>query len=237
MTDPSSPGDNDPTAAFDSKASPGSSAEAFLDDADFSLLRIEVDYMAGYEPTADAIDSLESALRKHLSKSSIEVQTPTSIPAAEDDPYSASDIRDLEAEHRDHVTRAESDTLWAYMLVVDVEFSQSNVLGVAYYNTSMAVFGKKIEEISGGLNHPSRQKVEATVFRHEVGHNLGLVNNGTPVQQDHHDEENGAHCTNDQGIMYYAIETTDYFANLFGGTIPGFEQFCTEDMVAQGGSS
>jgi hypothetical protein len=33
--------------------------------------------------------------------------------------------------------------------------------------------------------------------------------------------------------MYHAIETTDYFANLFDETIPSFEQVCTEDMAAQ----
>ncbi|PSQ81006.1 MAG: hypothetical protein BRD41_03875 [Bacteroidetes bacterium QS_1_63_11] len=109
-------------------------------------------------------------------------------------------------------------------------------MGIAYYNTSMAFFGKTIDEITGGLNQPSREKVEATVFRHEFGHNLGLVNNGIPPQQEsHHDEENGAHCTNEQCVMYYAIETTDFFSNVFDGTILTFEQFCTEDMAAQDG--
>jgi len=79
----------------------------------------------------------------------------------------------------------------------------------------------------------SRDDGENWFFRHEFGHNLGLVNNGTPMEEDHHDEANGPHCTNDQCVMDHAIETTDYFSNLFDGTVPSFEDFCTADLAAQ----
>lgn len=227
--------DDGPTVQFDSEAAPGDSARSFLDDRRFTVLSLEVDYMEGYEPTSEALDSLKTALNAHLSKSSIHIPTPTQIPAAGQGPYSTDQVRGLEEEHRNRYTRAESDTLWAYFLVVDGKYSSENVVGIAYYNTSMAFFGKTIEEITGGVTQPSRKTVEATVFRHEFGHNLGLVNNGTPMKQDHQDDAHGNHCTNEQCVMYYAIETTDYFANVFDGTIPVFEQFCTEDMAAQDG--
>jgi len=243
---PTSPGDDPPdppdgsdddgtTVQFDSEAPPGDSARSFLDDRRFTVLSLEVDYMEGYEPTSEALDSLKTALNRHLNKSSIHIPSPTQIPAEGQSSYSDDEIRSLEEQYRDHYTRAESDTIWAHFLVVDGKYSTENVVGIAYFNTSMAFFGQTIDEISGGVTQPSREKVEATVFRHEFGHNLGLVNNGIPPQQDHHDEENGAHCTQDQCVMYHAIETTDYFANVFDGTIPTFEQFCTEDMAAQDG--
>ncbi|MFB6099004.1 MAG: hypothetical protein ABEK84_07835, partial [Salinibacter sp.] len=199
-------------------------------DRRFTILELEVDYMEGYKPTEKALDSLKTALDRHLNKSTINLGPATSIPAAENGPYSAAQIRDLEEKYRDHYTRAESDTLWAYFLIVDGKYSTDNVLGIAYYNTSMAFFGKTIHEISGGATQPPRYKIEATVFRHEFGHNLGLVNNGIPMQQDHQDEAHGHHCTQKKCVMYYSIETTNYFANLFDGTIPPFKQFCTEDM-------
>ena len=230
--DPSDPG-GDPPTSFDSEAAPGSSAEAFLDDQRFSALRVEVDYMEGYEPTAAALDSLKSSLTTQLSKSTVQIASPTAIPAQGQDTYSSQQIRDLEAEHRTHYTRAESDTIRAYFLILDGRYTSENVVGIAYYNTSMAFFGGAIDEITSGITAPSREKVEATVFRHEFGHNLGLVNNGTAMQQDHQDDPNGKHCTNDQCVMYYALETTDTFANIFDGTVPSFEQFCTEDMAAQ----
>jgi predicted Zn-dependent protease len=232
---PNGSDDDDTPVQFNSEAAPGDSARSFLDDRRFTVLSLEVDYMEGYEPTSDALDSLKTALNAHLSKSSLHIPTPTQIPAAGQGPYSTDQVRGLEEEHRNHYTRAESDTLWAYFLVVDGKYSSENVVGIAYYNTSMAFFGKTIEEITGGVTKPSREKVEATVFRHEFGHNLGLVNNGIPMQQDHQDDDNGPHCTNEQCVMYYAIETTDYFANVFDGTIPTFEQFCTADMAAQDG--
>lgn len=230
--DPSDPG-GDPPTSFDSEAAPGSSAEAFLDDQRFPVLSVEVDYMEGYAPEPAALDSLKSSLDRHLGKSTIQIESPTSIPAQGRDTYSSQQIRDLEAEHRTRYTRAESDTVRAYFLILDGKYTTENVVGLAYYNTSMAFFGQTIDDITGGVTQPSREKVEATVFRHEFGHNLGLVNNGTSMQQDHQDDPNGKHCTKDQCVMYYAIETTDYFSNVFDGTVPSFEQFCTADMAAQ----
>lgn len=226
------PNGGDPPPQFNSTAAPGESAEAFIDDDRFTRLEVEVDYMEGYEPTGAALDSLKASLEKHLSKSTIEISTPTSIPPAGQSTYSADRVRDLEADHRDEFTNAGSNTIWAYVIVLDGKFAEQNVVGVAYYNTSVAFFGQTIDEISGGATQPSQQKVEGSVFRHELGHILGLVNNGTPMQQDHHDEANGRHCTNDQCVMYHAIETSDYFSNIFDGTIPRFEQFCTDDMAA-----
>jgi len=190
--------------------------------------------MEGYEPTESAYDELKTALNTHLDKPDLEITPTSSIPAQNQGPYTSDQIRALEDDHRDHYTQVESDTLWAYFLVLDGKYEEENVVGIAYYNTSMAFFGETIDEISGGVTQPSQQKVEATVFRHEVGHNLGLVKNGTPPQDEsHHDADNGAHCTEDQCVMYYQIETADFFSNLTDRSIPAFEQFCTDDMASQ----
>ncbi|PEN12937.1 hypothetical protein CRI94_13115 [Longibacter salinarum] len=235
-TDPGTPGGGDggggSTPAFSSREAPGDSARSFLDDTNFTVLALEVDYMTGYRPEDTALADLRSELVQHLDKASITVESLTEIPAAGQDTYSTNDIVDLEDQYRDAYTETRSDTLWAYVLFVDGKFTTQNVVGIAYYNTSQAFFGQTIEEISGGVTQPSKANVEATVLRHEFGHNLGLVNNGTSMQQDHQDDPNGAHCTNDQCVMYYSIETTNFFGNAFDGSVPGFEQFCTEDMDA-----
>jgi len=235
--DPSDPDGGDGTVEFSSRAAPGDSARSFLSNRRYSRLRIEVDYMEGFEPTTEALNRLKTALESHLTKSEIQIEEPASIPARDQGSYTSDDVADLENQHRDHYTRADGETLRAYLLIVDGAYSQDNVVGIAYYNTSMAFFGQTIRDISGGVTQPSRAKVKATVFRHEFGHNLGLVSNGIPPQQDHHDAQNGAHCTNDQCVMYHSIETTDYFGNLFDGTVPDFEQFCGQDMDAQNGRS
>jgi hypothetical protein len=218
--------------AFDSRAAPGDSARSFLANDNFDVLAVEVDYMSGYAPTSAGLNDLRSGLVEHVDKSSVTIPAPTEIAADGQSTYTTADVQGLEEEHRDRYTETESDTLWTYVLIVDGTFEQENVVGAAYFNTSHVFFGATIDEISGGLTQPSQAKVEATVFRHEFGHNLGLVNNGTEMQQDHQDDPNGRHCTNDQCVMYYAIETTDFFANAFDGSVPSFESFCTEDMAA-----
>lgn len=220
---------------FDSQAGPGTSAEAFLRADDFTSLELEIDYMPGYQPDAEALDSLKTFLQARLNKSQITISTPTEVASGGEDAYSADEIRALEEQYRDHFTEGDGTILHAYFLIVDGSYSdQSNVLGIAYYNTSMAFFGETIKEISGGVTQPPRYKVEGTVFRHEFGHNMGLVNNGTPMETDH--QEQGAHCTQEGCLMEAAVETSDFFANIFDGDIPNLKQFCINDVQANGGS-
>jgi hypothetical protein len=220
---------------FDSQDAPGESARAFLSDENFTRLDIEIDYMEGFEPTQDALNSLQSFLEGRLNKSQINIST-SAIPAQGQNAYSTEDIRDLEEENRDTFTDGSTNTLNVYFIVVDGEFDESNVLGIAYFNTSMALFGETVDNVSGGITGPSEMQVEATVLRHEFGHNMGLVGNGSPHpddQQDH--QEQGPHCTTDGCVMEAAVETTNFFQS-FTGTIPDLEQFCIEDIQANGGA-
>jgi len=231
--------DVDPAPDFNSKAAPGDSAKSFLEGDRYTTLELEIDYMPGHQPTQAGLDSLKTFLQKHLNKQNITFRTPTEVPSGGQSSYTASDIRSLEDEHRQNFTEAGDDALQAYFLYVDGEFNDgdeggSNVLGIAYWNTSMAFFGQTIEDVSSGIGAPSEEKIEGTVFRHEFGHNMGLVGNGTPTQSAH--QEQGAHCTEDGCLMEAAVETTNFFANTFDGEIPDLLQFCNEDLEANGGA-
>ncbi|MDZ7772567.1 MAG: hypothetical protein U5K31_07500 [Balneolaceae bacterium] len=225
---------DDDGEAFNHQRNPGTSAEALLRDSTYTSLAVEVDYMPGHEPTSEALDSLKSFLEQRLNKSNITVRTPTEIPTGGQQAYSASDVRDLEAEHRNNTTSASSSTLEAYIIIVDGEYTESNVLGIAYYNTSTAFFGPTIQSASSGVGAPSQQKIEGTVFRHEFGHIMGLVGVGTPVQASHQTGD-GQHCNRDGCLMEPSVETTDYFANLFDGDIPNLGSYCINDLQANGG--
>lgn len=223
-----------PAEEFSHIQQPGASAEAFLQSDRFTTLELEIDYMPGYQPDAEALDSLKTFLQARLNKSQITLHTPTEVASGGQDSYSADDVRALEEQHRDNFTDGSGTTLYAYFLIVDGSYSdQSNVLGIAYYNTSMAFFGQTIEETSIGLTAPPRKKIEGTVFRHEFGHNMGLVNNGTPMGTDH--QEEGAHCTQEGCLMEAAVETSNFFANLFDGNIPDLDPMCISDVQANGG--
>lgn len=228
------PGDPRPQE-FNSQAAPGDSAHAYLASDQYTNLQVEIDYMPGHKPTQEGLNSLQTFLEERLNKQSISLSTPNEINAESQSSYSSNDIRALEEEYRDNYTEAGNNTLHVYFLVVDGEYSQnSNVVGIAYWNTSVAFFGETIASVSGNPPvSPSREKVESTVFRHELGHNMGLVGNGTPTQSDHK-TDGSAHCTTDECLMEPAIETANFFEN-FSGEVPSLDEACITDLQANGG--
>lgn len=229
-TDPGDP----PQQEFNSKAAPGESAKYFLQSDSYSNIEIELDYMEGYKPTQEAISSLESFLSDRINKNNLSINT-SEIPARGDGPYSTDMTTSIEEDERNNYTEAGSNTLHAYIVIVDGKFSDnSNVLGMAYWNTSMALFGETINNISGSdPTSPSKEQVESTVLRHEVGHNMGLVGNGTPTQSNHK-TDGSAHCTTDKCLMAPSVRTGDIFQNL-SGEVPSLNEACIEDLRANGG--
>ncbi|MEX0845096.1 MAG: hypothetical protein WD022_07425 [Balneolaceae bacterium] len=221
---------------YSHKLNPGISANDFLSDERFTKLEVELDYMQGYAPNADALDSLEAFLERRLNKVSVSILQPTEIPAAGQVSYTATDIRNLEAKHRNEFTR--DSTLSAYMIIVDSHYKDGNVLGIAYYNTSSAFFGGTYDDVSGGFNEPSRRLTESISYRHEFGHLLGLVNipnSGTNMQTNHQDTDHGHHCTNNSCLMYFAMEQAGLFDQFFGESIPALDENCIADLRGNGG--
>lgn len=232
--DGSDPTNGDP-GAYDHRMAAGSSARDFLSDDDFDRLVVQVQYVEGFRPTEGGLQHLEDFLHERLNKpNGIELRVddePLRIEGQEE--YTAEDVRALEEEHRTAYT--EGTTLAAYLLFLDGEYSASaNVVGLAYRNTSTVLFAEKIDENTGGLTQPSTAMVEGMVANHEFGHLLGLVDNGTAMQSDHRHEGHGKHCDVDSCLMYYAVRTTDFIANLTGD-MPELDQNCLDDLRANGG--
>ena len=212
----------------------GAAANDFLSGTEFDRLVVQVHYVAGFRPTDAALDELEAFLNARLNKpAGVEIQLGAALEIPSQATYSTADVRALEQQHRTVYT--EGTTMAAYLLFLDGEFAGgANVLGIAYNNTSMAVFVERIGEFTGGALQPSQETVEATVANHEFGHLLGLVNIGSPMQTDHHDEANGPHCDNEDCLMHYSVRLTDFISNLTGG-IPSLDQNCIDDLRANGG--
>lgn len=237
-TDSTGPENELPDPPYNHTQNPGTAANDFLADSNFTDLVVEVDYMPGYAPNERAIDSLKAFFNQRLHKSSVTIKEPTEIPSGGQDRYSANDVRNLEQDHRS--TFAQGDTLAAYFVIVDGKYSERNLLGIAYYNTSNAFFGPAYDEASSGVGSPSRYQIEATSFRHEFGHLFGLVGiprSGTEMQEPHKDPDHGNHCDDDTCLMYYATETTDLVGNTVGsdGEIAHLDANCLADLQANGG--
>lgn len=216
---------------------PGTSANDFLADSSFKHLIVEVDYMPGYEPNAEALDSLEAFFEQRLHKNSITIKKPAEIDSRNQDSYGTDDVRNIESEERSAFSQ--DDTLAAYFMIVDGDYREQDLMGIAYYNTSNAFFGPAYDEASSSPASISRYRVEAISFRHEFGHLFGLVDipgSGTEMQEPHRDQENGNHCDNDQCLMYYATQTTDLIGNTVGDEgISPLDDNCIADLRGNGG--
>ncbi len=211
----------------------GASANELLASNKYSSLKIEVQYMTGFAPDAAAISHLQSMLAGLVNKpSGINIFT-KEIPASSNLNLSVSDVETIEKNNRTAFTSGSE--LAVYILYTNGNYTDNNVLGVAYKNTSAVLFGKKINDNSGGIGQASRTKLVATVAEHELGHLLGLVDIGSPMQTNHKDVAHGNHCSNSNCLMYYASETSDILGFLVTGNIPSLDANCRADLTANGG--
>ena len=176
-------------------------------------------YAQGFELTSAAVNNLKTFIEQRLNKPGGIILKQSAIAAPGKSSYTASDLAAIEDKNRKEFTR--EDTIAVYFFVADSKFSEdtdnSKVLGVAYRNTSMALLGSTIRELSGGLTQPERSKLETVVLQHELGHILGLVNAGTAMVTNHQDAPHGRHCDNSNCLMHYTVETGNVIAKLLGG--------------------
>jgi hypothetical protein len=210
----------------------GASANEILSGSTYTSLKVEVQYMTGFEPDAAALAHLQSMLSMVTHKSNVSIIT-KEIQASPNTSLSVSQVIDIERNNRTVFTSG--NELALYILYTNTDYTDNNVLGVAYRNTSVALFGRKIHENSGSIGQASRTKLLATVAEHEMGHLMGLVDLGTAMQTNHKDAAHGNHCNNTSCLMYYASETTDILGFLLTGNIPSLDGNCRADLTANGG--
>lgn len=211
----------------------GVSAKSFLSDENFNSLEVEVIYVTGYEPSQTSISSVETFLKKYLNKPAGIKFNLRAIPAPGISTYSLDEIRNIEEEHRTVFTSG--NKLSTFIFIADNKSDSSNgdnlVLGKAYRNTSMVIFQKEIREFASGSGKVSSDEIQHTTIRHEFGHLFGLVNNGTPAQTPHEDQDpdSKAHCEVESCLMAALQDFENATGNL------DFDEQCHRDLIANGG--
>lgn len=211
----------------------GASANDLLSASKYSSVKIEIQYMPGYQPDAASVNNLVNFLNSLINKPGGVTVVQKQIPASGKTVLTLNEIAAIEKDNRTVYTSGSE--LGVYFLYTDGNYSEGNVLGVAYRNTSMSILGKTIHDNSGGIGQTSRTKLESTVLEHEFAHILGLVDIGTAMQTNHKDAAHGNHCNNSNCLMYYASETTDILGILLTGSIPVLDANCKADLAANGG--
>lgn len=209
----------------------GASANELLSSNKYKSLKIEVQYMTGFAPDNAALTHLQNFLSGYLNKPNGITIVTKEIPASSNGTSDVNAIEAIEKQNRSAFTTG--DQIALYILYTNGEYSNNQTLGIAYKNTSAAIFGKTISDNSGGLGQVNRTKLEATVLEHELGHLLGLVDIGSPMQTPH--KSNGNHCNNNNCLMYFASETTDVLGFLLTGNIPPLDANCIADLRGNGG--
>jgi hypothetical protein len=135
----------------------------------------------------------------------------TLLPDQGRESWTLNDIVLLERAHRRDRSSGTTGRFWVVFLNGYFERdgqTNKSVLGVSVTGTSVIAMFKNVVEDSGAgsLGGVIPRFVEQSTIVHELGHALGLVNNGVTLTSDHHDRKNGAHCTNQQCVMFWSNE-------------------------------
>ena len=211
----------------------GASSNELLSSSKYKSLKIEVQYMTGFAPDNAALDQLKTFLSTYLNKPNGITIITKEIAVSSSTTLDTNGVSSIEKANR--TAFSGSHEIAVYVLYTSGQYTNNQTLGIAYRNTSTALFGKTIRDNSGGLGQVSRTKLEATVLQHELAHLLGLVDLGSPMQSQHKDAAHGNHCNNNSCLMYYASETTDILGVLLTGSVPSLDAACVADLRANGG--
>ncbi|HLP11087.1 MAG TPA: hypothetical protein VK177_04085 [Flavobacteriales bacterium] len=206
-----------------------------LSSEKYDEVLIEIAYEGDHAPSQEAVDHFRNFVLNRVNKPKGISIMYNPIPNQNKTMYTVNDINGIEIKYRKEYPRKKKLTLFVFYANADYagNTGSAKIMGVAYGSSSFAVFGKTTTDYSGGITQPSQFVLEATVFEHEMAHLFGLVNYGSPMVVAH--EANDHHCNNEDCLMYYTVETTDFVANLVGGSIPGLDQHCIDDVRANGG--
>lgn len=216
----------------------GATANELLSGEKYDKLIVEIQYPAGFAPPSGTVNDMKAFLTKYVNKPGGVTVITNEIAVPANNVYSVTEIKAVEDQSRTQYNT--TSTMAVYLFLVDGDYEGNSgggkVLGIAYQNTSMALFQKTIKDLSGGVGQPSERLLTSTVLQHEVGHILGLVNVGTPMVTAHQDETHGKHCDETNCLMYWSVETGDVVNNLLGlSSPPDLDSQCQADLKANGG--
>jgi predicted Zn-dependent protease len=131
------------------------------------------------------------------------------IPAQAQTVYSQPDISALAAKYRKQVStdsRAVIFVLFVNGIYQNAQGQQPDVAGMYLPGTStIAIFKGALQAISAQADELSMY-VEQAALVHQLGHVLGLVNNGIPMVTAHQDIAHGLHCKNANCILNWQNE-------------------------------
>jgi len=191
-------------------------------DSKLTQVSVEIDYESGQEPYTGPIigfgDTFDLSVanidrifagKKQLTIPRV-VGEMEDIETVADEQLTSADILALATMHRDQLDTSSKKTY--YLIFVSGNFADESgplpgVLGVSLGDTGVIAMFKDVIRSTNIPAFPNVVRyVEQSTLIHELGHAIGLVDNGVPLATSHKDAEHGAHCNNDRCVMYYLNE-------------------------------
>ncbi len=186
-------------------------------------LVVEIAYEPGAEPYVGStraielwsivLDNLEAIFATRSQPVTVTVPTTLAemqeIPDQNKSVWTANDVMALASQYRKGTsTQTKGDFFIVFVngnAAGDDGQADNSVLGFNITGTSVMVMFKEVVAGSSSVALV-RKFVEQSTIVHEMGHAFGLVNNGVPMTTSHQDSAHGAHCTNQDCVMYYLNE-------------------------------
>jgi hypothetical protein len=186
--------------AISDRGGVGTNGPAYL-RGDRGQLVLEVDIQPGTSLSNGVLQHVSSILDRE-SAASVAVDSGP-VRAGQQAVWSVAQLRALAASERDIAST--DATAVMHLLVLDGRFEQESVLGLAFDASTAVVFPDQWASLTGALL--SGDTVARAVAIHEVGHLLGLVGLVEPPTSDHEDPAYPGHTTDEDDVMYHAVET------------------------------
>ena len=214
---------------------------------DFRKLVLEVDYVDGYAP-ASPPERIIAQLTAILDKpDGIELTLDDTLTSASGQAWSVEALTDLMDEVYD--LPVDEATIKIHTIVVDGHYEQDTadgkVLGLSWGGRRVALFGETIRTLcQGSLPAIRTLACNATlnsVWMHEIGHLLGLVDNGLPMVTDHLDPDasHGKHDASPDCLMHWETNTGKVIQRVVAAIQAGhgesplaFDAACQSDIAA-----
>lgn len=225
-----------------------SQAYLYLQDSVATHLDINFDYVAGFQPDADALSQFNSRLtdlktQNLLVKSNgLSLNQGKQLPANADTNHAYSQAEVEALFQANQVASSQGANAVAYIIYLDghsdQDTSSGQILGFAFDGDRIAMFANTIRKVcaqsSSVLDQGKTCKLaEATVLVHEFGHLLGLVSNGIAMKNAHQDTAHGAHCNVKSCVMYWSVNNSSSILDVLGSNseVPAFDQGCLDDLA------